>query len=83
MCMLLCILQPHPCAQLTSFDVELDAAFVCHGDVMVRMTAPTTVMKKAARRLVRLAISLRKLNLTQALVVVMTTSQNSPLLLTN
>lgn len=73
------LLQPRPCAWLTSSAVELAAASVYHGDATVRMTAPTTAMKRAARRLVRLRLSpcLKKLNITQASIVVMTTAQNS------
>lgn len=55
-CVCVCFfsLQPHPCAQLTSSAVELDAVSGCHGDAMVRMTARTAAMKRAVRKPVRL-----------------------------
>lgn len=73
-CVGACVLQPRPCVQLTSSAVELDAASVCHGDVMARMTALTAVMKKAARRLVRPQLFLCFQKITQAPIVVMTTA---------
>lgn len=54
----LCALQPLQCAQPTSSVVETDAAFVCHGGVMARMTALTTAMKRAVRKLVSLLLFL-------------------------
>lgn len=81
----LCTLQPLQCAQLTSSVVEMDAVFVCHGGVMTRTTALTTAMKRAVRKrvsLLFLAVSfLKKLNITQASNVVMTTAHSTSLLL--